>query len=374
MSNNNNPISEPQTLRARLGKPRPVPQPGVTQVFINRRGDFVITEGKWPLSVGEWIAGRSWTMHEVNVGDNLLEFECELPCQQDIGHFRARVCLVWRVSDALEVVKRYLVDVRGELEPWVQDRMRRMTTETDVRHRAETEAVINDELGKKPVPVDDLGLEICRFKVTLDLDETARKHVDRITAIEREKEADEHEQVLLRDRAARKHVDRITAIEREKEADEHEQVLLRDRAARKHVDRITAIEREKEADEREQVLFRDRMEFYRKAVAGGHHELILLRLARRPEDIPAILQMLREEDGAAKARILDVFKAMLDAGVLEDFEIDKTRVEILKRVVDDMQASVQSRSLMGDLPQGLPEPEQSSADLDDGKTEGGEQP
>ncbi len=320
-SNCNNPISAPQELpRVRLGQPRPAPRADIVQVFITRRDGMLARTSEHPLTVDVWVTGGLWTMYEVNVGEHLLDFQCELPCQQNVGHFLAKVHLAWKVSDPQEVVKRHLVDVRGELEPWLCDRMRQITKAIDVRERAYAEkqintyaeAYINRELGEGLGPVD-IGLEILRFKVELDLDE----------------------------------------------------------AARGHVDRLTETDRNKEAEEREQKLLRARMDFARSVLELGYHESILLQLARHPGDIKDIVQMLQNDEEFVLDANVEAFKAMLGSRLFEEFDVDPTRLTLLEQLLEDVQARFRNRLPGSDArkhlldieqPERIEEPDQSKAE------------
>ncbi|MGH8898784.1 MAG: hypothetical protein ACRDZ4_17625 [Egibacteraceae bacterium] len=281
-------------------------------MFITRRDGMLARTSEYPLTVDVWVTGGLWTMYEVNVGEHLLDFQCELPCQQNVGHFLAKVHLAWKVSDPQEVVKRHLVDVRGELEPWLCGRMRQITRTIDVRQRAYAEERINNKLGNNP-RLPTIGLEICRFKVTLELDE----------------------------------------------------------AARRHVDRLTETDRKKEAEEREQKLLRARMDFARSVLELGYRESILLQLARHPEDIKDIVQMLQNDEEFVLDANVEAFKAMLGSRLFEEFDVDPTRLTLLEQLLEDVQARFRNRLPGSDArkhlldieqPERIEEPDQSKAE------------
>ncbi|MGH2771384.1 MAG: hypothetical protein ACRDJF_12820 [Actinomycetota bacterium] len=302
-----NPISDPQELTARLGRRRPPPRAGVVQIYISRCGDRLVAGVTQPFPIGKWLPGRSWITYEINVSDHLLQFQCKLPCKDDTGYFHAEVNLAWRVSDPIKIFSRNLQDVPGELQPWVCDRMRRIVSDKDPRERYAAETAINDALGEKPVAVGNLGLEICRFKVTLASDEPTSAHVGVVTELIRKKEVDRHEQEINR----------------------------------------------------------DRMDFYREALAGGHYGALFLRLAKRPEDIRDIAKMLQQEDAAARNRRLAAFKTMVDSKIIEAFEINGVRVDILKRVCEDAQAGLEGWPTKKDLGEPLSKLAATTPDPDD---------
>ncbi|MGH8906102.1 MAG: hypothetical protein ACRD0K_06230 [Egibacteraceae bacterium] len=166
------------------------------------------------------------------------------------------------------------------LEPWVRDQMRQITAGLEVRDRAKAETTINDKFREKPVPVDDLGLEIRRYTVTLDLDEAARHYVDRLIEDERKK-----------------------ALEK--------------------------LERE---------MDQERADFYEKAMANGRYATAALRLARRPDDFPAVAQTLQKEEAAVIDRFIEIYKATVNASALEEDQIDRT-LKALQREFGRMQGN-----------------------------------
>lgn len=280
-----NPISNPQEIKARLGWRRPPPKAGVVQVCISRRGDVYVADGTRPLSTSEWIAGRSWTIYEVDVSDHPHNFQCELPCRDDKGSFRAEVHLTWRVANPLEVVRRQLVDVPGALESPLEQRMRGAVSDRDWRQRRAAEMDINktletglaDALGRE---ISGLGLEIrtCRAKLRPDPATTA------------------------------------------------------------HFGNVTQIEQRGEADSLKRRNIRDAKTFYGEELKGGFYDVLLLRLAQHPEDLREVVELWRQEDAADRAHHIAALRALIPK--LEPFQIADVADKLLKSLVEGNQATL----------------------------------
>jgi hypothetical protein len=81
------------------------------------------------------------------------------------------------------------------------------------------------------------------------------------------------------------------------------------------------------------------MEFWRPIVERGSREALVSRLAGNTNDIPVVAEILVGLEDAERDQYLQAFNAMLEANVIEGFDLDDHRKVVLKRLIDDLRVT-----------------------------------
>ena len=246
-----------------------------------RTGLVLVTarSGARPVDLlGRRFAGRDviWaggTLYEVNLGLHHTSIHLNLPADDDTAVFRATAFLEWRVMVPQQVVKDNLLDVREALGPPLQARLGRITRrfafdEIAAAERALAAELRRDDAGKP------YGLET-RIVLRLTADEKGSEYV-----------------------AARRELHRAIELED-----------LRQRHRRQQQDH-------------EQDLLRTRIDLYRSIVASGNVEQFALQLARKPEDVRAVVELLHQERDEERTRIAEFLTQLLESGAVDRWEVD----------------------------------------------------
>ena len=272
-------------VESAVGHMLPPPQAGAVVMYVNFRGEVRNARSLWTRRV---MRIRAKTFYEVRTGEESLDFSCELPCKNDIGHFIAQVHLAWKVSNPEEILNRNLQDAPGELEPLVRAWLRELANDFSANQRDEAEKTLNLEVGRSPVNLL-MGIETCRFNIELELDETAARHVQELDEIDHNIQVEEKSYAL-------------------------EQLRI----------------------QHQQTLLQDKMGFWRPIVEGGSREALISRLAGNTNDIPVVADILIGLEDAERDRYLQAFDAMLEANVIEGFDLEEPRKVVLKRLIDEL--------------------------------------
>jgi hypothetical protein len=277
-----------------------MPRAATASVFLTTRGTYLVERPEQPLTHGELAFSGLRTRYEVDVAEHQLAFTCELPCKQDRHNFLAEVSVVWKVHDPIEVVKRDLHDVRAELQPLLERRMRLASREFEVTRQEAAENWVNATL--RDAPRLDNGLTVCRAHVALSLTDDAQQ---------------------------------VRGVEREIEL--HPRQAELDTMRTKH----------------ELTVRKRRMAFYQGVIESGNATMLALQLADNPNDSHLVAQIMRDATREDMERNLRVFEAMLEANRLEPFELDDTRKLILRNLVEDLRAGLRARSIGDKAPASL---------------------
>jgi hypothetical protein len=290
MADTYNPIIGKEEIpRLRLFQPRPTPEPGVALVLF-REGQPLVT--LWPgdrLTAGEVRWGNYKTIYKIDITEHSFDFNCTLPCESDAFDFHAEVQVTCTVGDPATIVERNITDARAALEPSILGTMRKVSRDYDVEKSAAAEKAIIEAVQREEYGI---GIGPTRFMVKLSLEADARAHIRELRQIERDK------------------------VRQKREAE---------------------LERQREELELERMKIK--MDFYTPLIRDGHWQLLALQLTNRPEDVPAVLQMLNQERQADMDRQLTTLKILLEEDALEGFQIEEAGRRILQSLVDGFAAT-----------------------------------
>jgi hypothetical protein len=233
------------------------------------------------------------TLYEVDLGLNHTTSEFPLPSSDDLISFTVTAEIEWRVVDPARVVADNIQDVRAAIVPLLRCRLRGITrryptTEVTTAEEAISAAADEWELGQA------YGL---RTRITLRLvsDEQSTEHA----AI----------RMKLRQKL------------------EIEDLEHRVQDLAEHHDR-----------ERQ----RARLDVYRTIIAAGNVEQFALQLARKPDDVRAVMQLAREERNEERRELTDFLTKLLSSGAIDRWDIEDQVREALTWLADSTQRAVQT--------------------------------
>ena len=292
-----NPIFVKESVpRLGLFKRRPSPEPDVALVLY-REGHPLIT--LWPgdrLTAGETVFGKYQTVYKVDVSDRSFSFQCALPCEGDAFEFQADVHVIYAVSNPAAIVehKSKIVDGRGVLEPLIMQTLRTTSRQFRVEQSAQAEIALMRTIEGKDY---DVGLKVKHLVVKLQPDKDAREHIRQLEEIKRRTE---------REKADIKRLKQVEAAQAALEEERRE------------------FERVKEEWKLEQK--QRQMRFYSTVIK----QLPVLQLANKPDDVPAVVKMLREQQQAEFERQLALLRTLVEEDILEAYQLEEAAKHVLR--------------------------------------------
>jgi hypothetical protein len=157
-----------------------------TALVIEGRNGYAELEPYAPITPRLIRQGRVRRVYRVDRKPRELRVDERLPSNRHSRQFRATIRLVVRVQSALRVVEHRVDDPWTALEAVLMPSIRQLTRRHGVDDLSAVELALHEHLTKDAnVHASDLGLEITRASVSLDIDEDELKR-------EREKLEDEH--------------------------------------------------------------------------------------------------------------------------------------------------------------------------------------
>ncbi|MEV4132239.1 hypothetical protein AB0J72_08750 [Dactylosporangium sp. NPDC049742] len=279
-------LSEQPVARVQL-LGRPILRAGVTAVYSTQEGK--LEDLGRLLTFGEAMSGRYKTMYEVDISHH----ECTvstgrdpLPAKSDRFFFAARVDIGWQVTDPVKVVREGVRDGEQVVVRRVMDAMRKVGRKYEITDCDQVELEIN-ELYDPPVRIFGYGLTIDHVSAHVTRDDVARDHLRQQAPIEHQT-----------DPGARGHA----------------------------LDGATP----------QQELERERM---RAVAAGvrGEFGLLTAHLRHHPDQTLQVLRLMHarqqelEQRQEAVFRSSDeMFRTMIDAGLIENADIEDIRDRLLR--------------------------------------------
>ena len=247
---------------------------GIATVVVTRNSEpGILGSDRGP---NRWsLFWRRGSLYEIDLGLHHTAFEVELPSQVDMFSFRAHVAVEWRVCDAVQVVKDHVWDVREVLRPALVGLLAHDTRIFRVdqvfeAERAVAAALHGNDIGK------DYGLET-NLRVQLSADPGAAAHAAARRALQQK-------------------------IEIEGLQFDHRRL--------------------QEANE-ERVL-KGRIRLYREIIEAGDFDQFALQLARNPEEVATVVQMVREVRQEDHRQVTSFLTTLLDSGAIDRWEVNDT--------------------------------------------------
>ncbi|KAA2254864.1 hypothetical protein F0L68_29210 [Solihabitans fulvus] len=284
-----NPIlTERQVRRFEFLRQKPMVRARVALVFATLRSGHVVFRPDNPPTMGELLWKGIRAAYEVDMGMHQIRIDGDLPSAGDAFPFHAEIDVQWRVDDPSKIVKDGISDVREALAPVLFQRLRTITRGFDIHQAKSAEDKANRELADGSLGAE-FGLWV-RFFLRLRMDDPTVQHASAEIGVRRETVLD---------------------------ALNHERLVLRER------NEVFRIER--------------RVAAYSAIIASGDVEQFAFQLAQNannPEDVRAVIQMLKDERDTNRSVTVDFVARLLGSGAIERWEVDDQVKEALQWLKD----------------------------------------
>ena len=299
--------------RLGLFKRRPSPEPDVALVLYREGHPIITLRPGDSLTAGEAVYGKYQTVYKVDVSEHSFSFQCALPCEGDAFEFQADVHVVYTVSNPAAIVERNITDARGALEPLIMRTLRATSRKFGVEQSAKAERALMRAIEGEEY---DIGLKVKRFVVKLQLDRVAREHIRKI------------EEIKLRTEREKAEIEGLKVVEAAQAAlDEERREFEKDKA-------------EWELEQKQRL-----MQFYSPLIERGDWQLLALQLANNPDDVEKVAGRISQERQAAAEKHLEFLKIALETGAIEEWEMNPTAKQVLRRFIDSVDAALGIRAL-----------------------------
>ncbi len=230
---------------------------------------------------GQLLWKGSGTLYEIDMGRHWTRIELELPSRSEAFAFNAVINVEWWVEEPVLIVKNGVYDVRKALDPHLWQRLSAITRRFEVEESAEAEAMAARSLSELPVGIE-YGL-VTRAFLRLRMDTPTVQHASAVRDVQHKIELERATQQLR---------------------------LLREESTAKLIDiRVTR---------------------YREILLSGDYDQFALQLAQNPDEVPAVVQMLRDERHNNQRAVTDFVTRLLDSGAIDRHEIDDQVREALR--------------------------------------------
>jgi hypothetical protein len=291
-----------------LHRPPPV-RAHVALVLLNVRGRYEVVPPYARPTPGELVWKGIRTVYEVDLGQHQGHIDADLPSAGDTLPFRAGLDLQWRVQEPAEVVRRNLFDTRAVLDalrPEALDRMRRVSRRFAFADSERAEDQITDSLTIEPLGLE-LGLSV-RAYVRLSLEPSTLDHASQVLDLTRKVE-----------------LEKLTQTVRQLEQDnDHE-------------------------------LTRERVAMYREFISRGDVEQFAAELARKPDDVHAVMNTVRADRDTGRQLAVEFFGRLVKSGLLERHQLSDIAHETLDWLNESVERVIAAKALSTAPPAGRQE-------------------
>jgi hypothetical protein len=288
-------------------------------LVLEGRDGYAELEPYAPITPRVIRQGRVRRVYRVDRKPRELRVDERLPSNRRGREFRAKIRLVVRVQNALSVVEHRVEEPWMALESSLMPSIRQLTRRYGVDDLSAVELALHEHLTKDAnAQAADLGLEIARASVSLDIDEDELKR-------EQEKLEDEHyrEMEMLRTQ----HQARLDRLR-----DQHRHELDALRAEQ---------ERELEAlrEQYRRALHGERQKLYREVLGKelldekALPEIVLAKLASRPSGIDpeGIDQVMRHMSMQRWEEFTEPLRLLTEhSGLIKDWQREKLIEAVLE--------------------------------------------
>lgn len=293
-----NPILAKEPVpRLELFKRRPSPEPGVALVLY-REGHPLIT--LWPgdkSTTGEAFYGKYQTVYKVDISERSFNFQCALPSTGAVFEFQAEVQVVYVVTEPAKIVESQITDPSAVLEPLVTRTLRTAAKRFQIDQSFEVEKALVQAAEQETY---DVGLKVVRVFVKLQLDHESREHARKLEEVRRQKELEAAQAALEGERLSF-----AWDLERKK--------ML--------------------------------VEFYSALIEQGDWQLLALQLANNPDDVAAVINVLREHRQVELEQQLEALKTLLEEDALEGYQVEQAASRVLQRFVQSFGPKLETKTL-----------------------------
>lgn len=277
----------------------------VAAVVVYQRGEHQLI---WPHErTHVLLHRRPATVYEVDLGIQHAEVKADLPSQGHSGSFHAIISIHWRVLDPSAIVRHQVLSIEEALAADLLHRARRIAINFGIDQITAAEEEINDQLRGVEIDITTpAGMQQAMEKATKLGCLGATYGLWTSVTITH----------MALDKASSEHNAKMMKLKWALEEEEAEQ-------------RLRMIK-----NKNEQEIMADRIAVYRDIIAVGDVERFALRLARHPDEISAVTEIIREDQLTSRHDTIDFIKHMVDSGVVERWEVSDQVREALEWLKD----------------------------------------
>jgi hypothetical protein len=285
----------------------------VAVVVVYQRGEHQLI---WPHErTRVLLHRRPATVYEIDLGIHHAKVKADLPSEGHSGSFHAMISIHWRVLDPSAVIRHRVLDAEEALAADLLREARRIAIKFSIDQITAAEEAINARFQGIEVDITTpAGMQEAIEKATKRECLGAKYGLWTSATII----------YMALDKAASEHNAKMMKLKWALEEEEAEHTLRMIK------------------NQNEQQIMADKIAVYRDIIEMGDIERFALRLARHPDEISAITEIIREDQLTSRHDTIDFIKHMVDSGVVERWEVsDQVReaLEWLKeataRVVTD---------------------------------------
>ncbi len=292
-----NPIlTKEEFPKVNLFKPRPSGEPGIALVLYRDNGVSLALQPGHSLTAGDIAWGKYKGFYRVDVAEHSYEFQVNLPCEKDAFNFDAKINVTYRVTEPATVVDKQIKDPESILKSHIVESMRSISRKYTTQQSEDAERKINMSFSRGLLIS---GITITKIVSDLSLDSAARDHLRKLQEIDNDK--------ILQSK-------------------EHELNIMKDQFD---------IERQK-----------IKMDFYGPLLQQGQWQMLALHLARNPDDVATVAQLVNQQRKLEFDNQIQTLKALLDGDVIEGFQVEGIAKQVLQRLVDNLGVS-ENKNLLG---------------------------
>ena len=303
MTDTYNPILAKEDIRQRSPfEKRLVPEANTALVFYREGQTPLVIEpgGQAPLR-GELMFGKYNWLYKVDKSEFFWNFQCNLPSKTNAFNFKADVQLNCSVIDPAMIVQRNITDVRQIVQPLIVEAMKAKSREYEVDESNIAEEPIRVHVNQR---VYDEGFQLNRF--VLDLSSERQ-----ITDMIREKEI----------------VKRSSELEKTK-------IVEKSDVERTYLQKDTELERLKmEQDKVQLERLQFKMDFYNTALQSGSLMMLAMQLAKSPDDVLVVAQLISQQDQFAANNHLNILKVMLQEDAIDGAQLSEAGKRVVQRLI-----------------------------------------
>lgn len=279
---------------------RPTPEPGIAIVLYRKSGNLLTLDPGSRMTDGEAVYGNFTKWYRVDIATHSLEFTCNLPSNGDVLNFDVGVSIKYQVADPASIVRRKLTYAEESLKNALIEQMRLLTRRYDISQGAEAETHIKKNLRSPSLDA--------AFAVTMESIQLAAP--------------EEYTEIVKR--ATLKQVD----INYQRQTEKSQADLDAER-----LQRTMAVER-------------DRARHYSGFISGQRYDLLSLQLARNPNELPAVVQALRDQQQRDRENVLAVIEIALKNDVIEGYHLEEAARKALQQLVTMLHSDMKGANLL----------------------------
>lgn len=282
---------------------------------------------------------RRYWRYELDLTHHPVTLRFSLPAKEEAFSFTAIVTLLWAIQNPIEVALLGVRDLKPVLWTFLDQNLRgvsRLFSIEEVRY-AETEMRLilekqADELG--------FGLRLSMVAVSLRLDEETERYLSQRVqtgregnlAVDRHDLARQESEHQKQQANWRNHLERAQAQwrgELEQAQARHRREI--DAAQARHTHEIERLN-----SAHATALKAQRLTFYRNALNGGNHDMMMLQLIENPGDIGAVLRLFESGDAKHYERSREILDKMLQNQLANASDVDG----LIQHTIDQLRSAL----------------------------------